>query len=380
MTSVLVLFPMGGLNPRTQLHGDVLQDAGYNVKALCWNRGGGYEIEDNGPIPTEQVNITAGRGSFGNILVVPIVSLLFLVGIVRRRPDVIYCTHVSLLPAAVAGKFLARAQLVYDVQELFAVSYGGRDTTGAKQLATVATQLEMTLTKFVDGILTIDSRGGRLQARYGKYVANVETVYNVPELKPLPEGSSHDPVVVFIGTIVEERGVIKLARSVPEVRERVPGAKFRFVGPVRDDSQDRVESFLAGMGEEHAVEFLGKVPFETIHDHLAPAAVGAAPYQPVEKFRESRGNARKLFDYMNAGLPILGPGDGGIGDLIEELDCGVTVDTTDVTELADALVSLLTDDEYASQLGENGRKAVESRYNWDRERQKVTDVVDAALD
>lgn len=379
MTSILVLFPMAELNPRTQLHGQVLQEAGYDVEAVCWRRDGEHEIGDSGSIPTRQISVDAGRESLGNLVVLPIVWALFLLAIVRRRPDVIYCPHVSLLPVTVAGSLLTRARFIYDVQELFTVAYGDRDSRGAGLVAGFVERIERFLSRFADGVLTIDSRGGQLAARYGKHTTNVETVYNVPVAKQLAADDSDEPVVAFIGTIVEERGVVKLGESVLKVRERVPDVQFWFIGPVRDDSRERVESLLEETGHADAVEFLGKVPFETIHDHLEAASVGAAPYQPIAKFRESRGNARKLFDYMNAGLPILGPERGGIGEFIEELDCGVTVDTTDPSAIADALVALLTDDEWGRRLGQNGRQAVESRYAWEYERQKVISVVDAAV-
>jgi glycosyltransferase involved in cell wall biosynthesis len=42
------------------------------------------------------------------------------------------------------------------------------------------------------------------------------------------------------------------------------------------------------------------------------------------------------------------------------------VDPTDVDEIADAIVYMLEYPEEAKMMGENGRRAVGERYNWER--------------
>jgi glycosyltransferase involved in cell wall biosynthesis len=92
-----------------------------------------------------------------------------------------------------------------------------------------------------------------------------------------------------------------------------------------------------------------------------------------------RWNARKIPDYMNAGLPVVVPDFGGFPDIVGTTGCGVTVDTTDNEALGDALSDLVTSPDRARRLGANGRRAVEERYNWRTERSKIVEVVEVAL-
>jgi glycosyltransferase involved in cell wall biosynthesis len=50
--------------------------------------------------------------------------------------------------------------------------------------------------------------------------------------------------------------------------------------------------------------------------------------------------------------------------IVEECQCGVVIPSKGHNELANGVMSLYENKEYAKLLGENGRKAVEQKYNW----------------
>ena len=52
-------------------------------------------------------------------------------------------------------------------------------------------------------------------------------------------------------------------------------------------------------------------------------------------------------------------------------DCGIAVDPRDPQAIADAIRSLSEDPERAHRLGENGRRAIAQRYNWQAELGKL---------
>lgn len=61
-----------------------------------------------------------------------------------------------------------------------------------------------------------------------------------------------------------------------------------------------------------------------------------------------------------------------------------TVDPLDPKAIAQAIEYLLTHPEEARQMGENGRRAVEEKYNWEKEAEKLLalykELVDSAKD
>ena len=65
------------------------------------------------------------------------------------------------------------------------------------------------------------------------------------------------------------------------------------------------------------------------------------------------------------GKPVIGSRAGGIPDAIDEGITGPPVEQLDAVGLADAVISLLKNPDYAAELGKNGRTKVTERANWD---------------
>ena len=74
---------------------------------------------------------------------------------------------------------------------------------------------------------------------------------------------------------------------------------------------------------------------------------------------------------MHAGLPIIAPDFGGPGEIVEQEGCGLLVDTTDPSRVANAIIALLSNPADAREMGERGRRAVLSKYNWELEQKKL---------
>ena len=73
----------------------------------------------------------------------------------------------------------------------------------------------------------------------------------------------------------------------------------------------------------------------------------------------------KLFEYMACGIPVIASNFPEMGAIVEENNCGITVDPTNIMQISDAIIELLKDPEKEKKMGENGRRAVEEKYNWE---------------
>ncbi len=50
---------------------------------------------------------------------------------------------------------------------------------------------------------------------------------------------------------------------------------------------------------------------------------------------------------------------------MEESNCGILVDPADPQEVADAIIYLMEHPKETEEMGSNGRRAVEEKYNWE---------------
>jgi glycosyltransferase involved in cell wall biosynthesis len=79
----------------------------------------------------------------------------------------------------------------------------------------------------------------------------------------------------------------------------------------------------------------------------------------------------KLFEYMAAGIPVIASDFPLWRGIIDSVRCGILVDPYDPAAIANAINYLLTHDEEAEEMGRRGRLAVEQRFNWKIEEQKL---------
>jgi len=112
------------------------------------------------------------------------------------------------------------------------------------------------------------------------------------------------------------------------------------------------------------------VPYDKLHAYLSVCHVGLWLYLPYEQSIRTKGSS-KLFLYMRVGLPVIASNFPGIRSIVEEAKCGILVDPNNVKEIANAIIKLLKDPKLAKRLGENGRKAIVERYNWENEEGKI---------
>jgi phosphatidylinositol alpha-1,6-mannosyltransferase len=78
-----------------------------------------------------------------------------------------------------------------------------------------------------------------------------------------------------------------------------------------------------------------------------------------------------LTEASACGIAVIGGRAGGIPDAVRDGETGLLVDSTDLAAVLGALRCLLGDPVLRQQLGQAGRRAVESHYNWERVTREV---------
>ena len=82
----------------------------------------------------------------------------------------------------------------------------------------------------------------------------------------------------------------------------------------------------------------------------------------------------KLFEYIHAGLPVIGSDVPEIHETLTQSKCGLLVDATRPYDIASAFVRLASDTSLRKALAENARAAA-SRLSWDAERDVLVDFI-----
>jgi glycosyltransferase involved in cell wall biosynthesis len=119
------------------------------------------------------------------------------------------------------------------------------------------------------------------------------------------------------------------------------------------------------------------VPYEEKEELSSQAAMGVITYLPYSNNTSCLPN--KLFDYMLVGLPVIASNFPLYREVVEASRCGLLVDPTRPQEIARAMMHLIEHPDEATQMGDNGRRAVMEKYNWEKESGQLLRIYDTLL-
>lgn len=152
-----------------------------------------------------------------------------------------------------------------------------------------------------------------------------------------------------------KNGVEFLIRAMPQVAERVPGARALLVGDGPERS--RLEALARDLGVEGSVRFLGA----RTHGEM-PAVLSSGEVAVFPSLMEATSVA--ALECMACGLPVVASRVGGLPEIVDET-VGRLVPPADPEALAAALVELLVGEELEA-LGREARRRVVGRWSNDR--------------
>lgn len=133
---------------------------------------------------------------------------------------------------------------------------------------------------------------------------------------------------------------------------------------------------LKKLKELSNVIYHGRVSEEEVPKYLATADVILVPYP--DTLASHSVSPLKLFEGLAMGKPVIASAVNGIKDVIKNDFNGVLV-SSDVKDWGSAIINLIENPELARYLGENGRKTVIEKYDWDILSESFDDVLESVF-
>ncbi len=163
--------------------------------------------------------------------------------------------------------------------------------------------------------------------------------------------------VCYVGGIDKIRGIFEMVQAIGQT-----DAKLLLGGKFSDVNQQNLATTMEGWANVEALGHLGR---NEIAQVLSRAMAGLVVLHPLENYLDAL--PVKMFEYMSAGIPIIASNFPLWKEIIEGNQCGICVDPINPAEIAAAIQLILDDPDEAKRMGENGRQAVEEKYNWQQE-------------
>lgn len=165
------------------------------------------------------------------------------------------------------------------------------------------------------------------------------------------------PLIVFVGRLVEEKGVGDLIRAVSALADRHPHATALIVG----DGQDRPE--FERLSQRHKVEdrvnFTGWVEPRQVATYISAADVFVGPSRrSTDGWVEAQGLT--FAEAMLAETPVVATRSGGIADTVRHEETGLLVDEASPQQIADSISRLIEDSGFTKSLIARARAFAQS--------------------
>jgi len=177
-----------------------------------------------------------------------------------------------------------------------------------------------------------------------------------------PVKDFHGQSILFVGRLVEWKGIDTLIRSMILVRKAIPDSMLTIVGegPFRDSLQRLVQD----AGLTYAVRFYGRATDDDLKKLYDSAAVFVLPSRRYQGL-VMEGLGVVLLEAMSHGVPVIGSNIGGIPDIIDNGKNGFLFLSDDDNCLAEKIVILLTDTVKAERFRLAGNVTVRKHFSWE---------------
>lgn len=176
---------------------------------------------------------------------------------------------------------------------------------------------------------------------------------------PLSEERDRPYRLLFVGRLVERKGVIHLLRALTKLD---PGVRLAIVGDGPLGPSLRAAAQELGVAER--VEFTGPVSPEELRRQFQLCDVFVLPAVEDSK-GDVEGLGVVLIEALSHGRPVIASASGGIPDIVRDGSTGLLVTPGDEEALAGAVTRLRSDPELSRRLVAQGRAHIEEAFSWD---------------
>lgn len=282
----------------------------------------------------------------------------------RTNADLYVCNDLDTLRVGVFMKLLGR-RVVYDAHELYSDLF----TETPPHMRRLLRQLEALFIRFADLVITVNEFiASEMSSRYNIQPPTV--IMNCPKTLAIPthprESARKLRVALYQGGFVRERGLENVVLACKYLRNGI-SVVLRGEGSI----EARLRELASNLGN---CVFEMPVPLSEVVARAAEADVGIVTYLPTT-LNNLYASPNKLFEYLQAGLPLVGSNLPFIRKMIVENDVGLVFDPNNPEDIARAINSVAQDEVY-ERLRMNVEK-IKGKFSWEAESRKLLSAISA---
>lgn len=216
--------------------------------------------------------------------------------------------------------------------------------------------LEKKILRKMDAVISVSPN---IVERLSRINPNTYQITNYPIVKEVYDPvQTEDRAICFTGQISR----LWMHENILSAINTLPNLRYVLAGPVNEGYLEKLKKHEGW----DCINYLGEVKPEKVKEILQHSKIGIALYDYSAELGYNIGTLgnTKLFEYMQAGLPIVCTDFILWKQVVENGGCGICVNPRNVTEISQAIIYLLEHQDQAREMGKKGHELVQGRYNW----------------
>ncbi|PCJ01396.1 MAG: glycosyl transferase group 1 [Flavobacteriales bacterium] len=206
-----------------------------------------------------------------------------------------------------------------------------------------------------------------------EYNIDVKLLRNVPALNKNSvdvenikiEGKK---ILIYQGAINVNRGIEYMVKAMQYIDNA-----FLYIAGYGDVSNE-IEQLITSLSLQEKVKMLGEIPLEKLHGYTQQADLGLSLEEDMGlNYRFALPN--KLFNYIQAELPVLVSYLPEMKNLVNQYQLGETIEKHDAKHIAEKINSMLSNEQQMNVWKANAKKAA-LELNWEKEKHVITNLFD----
>ncbi len=328
-----------------------LQNAGHDVGIACADTGASVKLAAKGfrmhDIPIERrIDWTSNWRTIREITRI-------------LKKDSYDAVHVHTPVAAALGRVAAKRagtkHIVYTAHGFYFHEKMGRMTYQ------LTYSVEKWLARLATDYLLLQSEEDYQLAQRKRFKANTRLMHlgngiDLTRFYPRPREAGAPFTFLFIGRIVEEKGILELLDAFEDVVYRHPEARLVIAGEMMASERDQTTKhlFLRRIREIPNVDYLGFVEdvpglFQQVDAFVLPSHREGVP--------------RSIIEAMASAKPVIATNIRGCREEVVEGKTGYLIEVRDITKLAKRMNTLVEHPDRANEMGRNGFDRAMKHFN-----------------
>ncbi len=186
------------------------------------------------------------------------------------------------------------------------------------------------------------------------------------------------PQLLYVGSLAPWQGLQDVISSLKKLHKH-HDFRLKVVGPGRKAWLKYLHQLTRQYKVDGLVEFLGEVSPDSLPEVIEESHICLAPLRRDLRNRIQGCSPIKVFEYMMAGRPTLSTQLPCVREIIQHQEDGLLVSANRSHRIYQGLQELLSNPEYAQQLGNSAQKRALQQFSWAGRQQQLVEFYGRVL-